>query len=433
MSKHPARRGRALAALFALLLAAAPGRGADPGLVLAGRVLGPGDRPLAGATVVIYTAGPRVGIGSVCPSCYPECRKSAVTDRRGRFAIAGLSEQLLYRLLVVADGHRPDFVDRVDPSAGRVEARLLPRAATPDPGLRTLVGHVVDAQGQPVAGASVSPQGIKVGESHMFGSFDRSNARIDPLAISDGNGEFRLTGPDSIDAWVLSVEARGLSPRVFPDVPYSGPGALLELDAGATVTGTVLRDGRPVPGAVIGICQVDRNALYAVQPDTIAADENGRFTFSNVPPNQDYAFSGVIESLAPWSLRTVIRTVGETDSVTTLPPFQLEPGLRLSGRVVLSDGKPVPPGTQLILGREFSGSYVQLPLDADGRFRLEGLPRETIRVGIQVKGYRIRADTPGFVGRMMGSVRVAMLRDRDDVELVLEPDDAAASAPAPRP
>ena len=167
--------------------------------------------------------------------------------------------------------------------------------------------------------------------------------------------------------------------------------------------------------------------------DTIAADESGRFTFANVPASQDYAFSGVIESLAPWALRTVVRTVGENDSVTTLPPLGLEPGHRLKGRVVLSDGKPVPLGTQLMLGRKLAGNPMQVSMDSTGHFDLLGLPPETVDLRIRMKGYRIAAATRWYQGGAMGAVRIPILRDYDDIEIVLEPAPPANAAATTRP
>jgi hypothetical protein len=167
-----------------------------------------------------------------------------------------------------------------------------------------------------------------------------------------------------------------------------------------------------------------------VPPDTIAADETGRFTFANVPASQDYAFSGVIESLAPWALRTVVRTIGENDSVTALPPLSLEPGHRLRGRVVLSDGKPVPRGTQLVLGRTLVGFPMQVPMDSSGHFDLTGLPPETITLGIRMKGYRISPSSRGYT---LSGVRLPILRDYDDIEIVLEPTPPANGVPAARP
>jgi uncharacterized GH25 family protein len=428
------RATHAVAALVALALASGANAGGAK-LAIQGRVVDPAARPIAGAKVYVYTAAPRLGVGSACPSCYPECGKSATTDKKGRFAFAGLSDQLLYRLLFVAEDRTPEFRDRVDPVAGAFDQVLRSRDTVLAAGLHATVGHVVDSRGQPVAGASVFPRGMQVDANGvMFGSLSGINARIDPVAITDADGEFRLIAPDSVQVWVLHVEARNLSPRVFPDVTSHGVGTLLELDPGANVTGVVLRDGQPVPGAVIGMSQVDRDAMSSVDPDTIAADERGRFTFSNVPASQDYCFSGVIGSMGPWALRSIVRTVGEDDSTTTLPPLAVEPGYRLQGRVSLSDGQPVPAGTELVLNRAFAPGTTVVPMDADGRFSLDGLPPETVSLKVRIRGYRIVPSTPGYVGKYGASVRIAMLRDREDVEIVLEPTPTrTAAGTSPRP
>src|SRR6266508_2475342 len=105
------------------------------GLTLQGRVASPEGKPIAGARVYVYTAQPRVGIGSACPSCYPECGKTVVTDSKGRFTIAGLSDGLFFRLLFVADGRVPLFHDKVDPLSGPLEQVLRGRDSVLAPGL----------------------------------------------------------------------------------------------------------------------------------------------------------------------------------------------------------------------------------------------------------------------------------------------------------
>src|SRR5688572_3149802 len=72
-------------------------------------------KPLREASVFIYTAGPKEGVGILCPSCYADCRKRTRTDSEGRFKIESLDPALLFRVLVVAKGHRPEFVGKVDP------------------------------------------------------------------------------------------------------------------------------------------------------------------------------------------------------------------------------------------------------------------------------------------------------------------------------
>jgi uncharacterized GH25 family protein len=427
-----------LARLAACVLAAATlagiARASDTRLTLQGRVLSASGKPLPGARVSIYTAQPRTGVGAACPSCSPECTKSAVSDRSGRYSISGLGDHLLYRVLFVAEGRVPEFRDRVDPLAGALDQVLGVRDTSHAPGLRTLVGRVVDPDGQPVAGATVSAVGMQVGDRTAFADLHAMDARIDPAAVSDVHGEFHFTGPDSVRAWVLQVNARALSPRVFPEVAAGPEAALLRLDRGAALTGVVMRDGAPVAGAPICIDQVERDAMSYTRLDTVATDDRGRFTFVNVPAGQDYAFTSVIGALGPWALRTVLRTAGENDSITTLPPFQLERGFHLSGRIVLGDGRPLPRGTELAVSRVLTVGTVTVPLGEDGRFSIEGLPPETVYLNVRLRGYRFAPGNPGYTGRMRG-LRIPMLRDRDALEIVLEPNPPAntAAGSSPRP
>src|SRR3989442_15487087 len=93
---------------------------------LSGRVTNPGGTPVPKATVFIYTAGPKTGTASTCPSCYADCRKKAQTDSQGRFQLESLDPKLVFRLLVVASGHEAQFVTKVDPAAAAANITLKP-------------------------------------------------------------------------------------------------------------------------------------------------------------------------------------------------------------------------------------------------------------------------------------------------------------------
>jgi len=151
-----------------------------------------------------------------------------------------------------------------------------------------------------------------------------------------------------------------------------------------------------------------------------------------VPAGQDYAFATVIGSLGPWALRTVVRTAGEDDSTTTMPPFQLERGFQLSGQVVLGDGKPMPKGTELAIGRQLTVGAVTVPMDEQGHFSIEGLPPETVYLNVRLRGYRF---APGNLGFTSGtrSLRIPMLRDRADMKILLEPSPPATTAAGANP
>jgi hypothetical protein len=83
-----------------------------------------------------------------------------------------------------------------------------------------------------------------------------------------------------------------------------------------------------------------------------------------------------------------------------------------------------------VLLRNLSGSFMQVPMDSTGHFELSGLPPETIDLKIRMQGYRIAPTTRGY---WQSGVRLPILRDYDNVEIVLEPTPPAGNAPATRP
>jgi hypothetical protein len=101
---------------------------------LGGRVVNQAGEPLHGATAFIYTAAARVGINPYCPSCYADCAKSATTDDAGSFIIRSLDPNLIFRVLVVREGYRPAFVEKMEQDGaaprflGRMGSKLRPRA-----------------------------------------------------------------------------------------------------------------------------------------------------------------------------------------------------------------------------------------------------------------------------------------------------------------
>jgi hypothetical protein len=240
-----------------------------------------------------------------------------VSHEDGKFSIESLDPQLLFRVLVVAEGLEPEFLERVDPVAGPVEVKLR-RRALPDDARRRLGGQVVDSLGQPVVGAVISPFGCKTDQRRWWGGMSASG--VDPLAITNLNGDFLLTCEQPAIAFDLKVSARGLATRLFQLAPTGEMAHLLQLKEGVTVTGRVLKDGVPVPGVVIGLVQVDQELIQEmsrvgtdgellgnrlgplpvpgfVGVSQIASDERGEFLFRNVVPDQDLYLYGIMTSL----------------------------------------------------------------------------------------------------------------------------------------
>jgi hypothetical protein len=395
-----------------ILLAAAPDR---PDLE--GRVVTTGGAPVAGARVLIASAAVRQGTSPLCPSCYADCSKRARTTSSGGFRIDALDPELLFNVLVVADGFRPTFANKVDPARGPLEVKLTGLDLdTLDP-KRILRGLVLDPAGQPLVGASISAQGFSTEAFSGFGP-----DIFDPVAVTNLRGEFVLTSKSPIEYADLRVEGNGVATRIVPGRRPEANPHQIRMTAGATLTGRLVRDGQPVAGAAVGLVQVDRNAQTYLGDRSIGTDADGRFTFLNVSPDEDYFFYGLMGTLKDngAALARQIHVGGE-GTTANAGDLNAVAGHTIRGHVLLSDGKTIPPKTRLLISREDAWDSQRVELGPDGRFEVAGLPTERYTLVVRVKGYRVspknHSADPQNRGWLVGTID----QDIDGLKILLEP------------
>jgi hypothetical protein len=404
-----------------LLLAVGMSDEPNPGpSTIVGEVHDESGQPLAGATVFIDTAAPRVGIGVLCPSCYPDCRKSAVTDSAGRFALKDLDTGLKFRLLAYAKNHQPTYTEKhIVAEAGRVALTLkahdLDRR---EPG-RLVRGRVLNENGDPVGRAVIEPNGARRGESTQFGGMVELG--IDPLAVTDDDGAFARGVGSGIDQLLVVIRAPYLAPKRAKLTPGESEPATISLGVGVTVTGRLLHEGKPVPGAALGMAQRDRNSETFLGSLVFACDDAGRFSFVNVPTHESFFLYGLMDSLeAVGSLKArpiFTESHGQTIDVGDLA---LEPGHSLRGRVVLSDGKPLPPNTRILLNRTEAWDTQTATIGDDGAFAFVGVPDEIVDLNISVPGYHLSKRNHS-IDLYARAVEGRVDGDIDGLTLVLEP------------
>jgi peroxiredoxin/protocatechuate 3,4-dioxygenase beta subunit len=342
-------------------------------------------KPLPQASVFIYTAGPKEGTSIFCPSCYADCRKHATADADGRFKIEALDPSLLFRVLVVAKGKQPKFVAKVDPAVKAIEVALKPAKQGLQPN-QQMKGRVVDSEHKPILGAVVSIRGVVRGEGTRYGA----NEDIDQVAVSDDDGQFAINGEKSFDAVGVEVEARGYAKGIFKPLGTGEKVHELKLTEGASVKGRLLKDGKPVAGVELGVSGVEREAGIYVGDFSVGTDKDGKFLFVNLPPNRDYHVYARMASLRDrGALPAVQKHVGEDGSVSDAGDLQLVPGFKLAGQIRLTDGKPVPAKTRIIVSRDEAWDSVQTTADSEGRFSFSGVPAEPVNLSAGVKGYRL--------------------------------------------
>jgi uncharacterized GH25 family protein len=376
------------------------------------------------ATVFIATAAPKTGTSTFCPSCYADCIKHSRTDARGNFKIGSLDPQLTFQILAVAKGYQPKSISKVDPAQGPVKIELEPvesADAAPD---RSLRGRVVDPQGEPVEGAVVEMQGVETKDgAGTWGSVPG----VDPLAVTDGNGEFLISATRPFDLMDVKVSARTFADKNFSRLPVGATNELV-MTEGAAITGRVLCDGRPLPGVSVGISGVEREAgIYAGHFET-GTDADGKFALVNIPPDVDFWIYTGMSTMRKFGAAPVRKIRSGRDRETTdAGDLVVVPAHRLAGRVVLADGQPLPPNVRLLVSREEAWDSMQITLDQNGHFDTTGVPDELVGLSVRVKGYHVSARNLS-VDRLNPFQLIGRM-DRDITNLVF----MLEKGPAPQP
>jgi hypothetical protein len=287
------------------------------------------------ATVFIFTAGPKVGTSTFCPSCYADCRKSAKSDAQGDFKIESLDPQLVFRILVVAKGFTPRFVSKVDPAHGPVDVELEPvdsAEITPD---RSIRGQVVGPDGKPVVGAVVESRGIR--RKNDAGSMWGQLPGVDPLAVTDEQGEFLLSAREPFQSLDVRVEARTFANKQLDNLASGTVRHKLTLTEGVTVKGRVVWQDKPLAGVSVGMVSVDRGVENFTGNFDIGTDSEGRFAFVNLPPNVDYFIYGLMDTLRRYgAIPTRKIHAGEDGAIVDAGDLAVGPSERLAGRVTCS-------------------------------------------------------------------------------------------------
>jgi hypothetical protein len=362
---------------------------------LTGRVADAAGNPIEHATVMVYHAGLKMGYSTFCPSCYADCGKRTVTDSSGRYTITGLSPDLNFELLVVRDGYRLQIVKDVQPLA-----TLDPRpSGAPD---RTVRGRVINQHGLPVADALITPRGLTaiVNGTPAGIGVPRS---MEPMAVTNARGEFEIAHSEPVVSMTLLVEPRGMATRIFQDVAAGAERRTLTVTDGAIVRGRLVRGGKPVGGAEIGLVSQRRADGLGFDEIRIGTNTDGTFVITNVPaPEKWYAYAKSESLTRPGATgAAAIETMRDGQDVD-LGDLPVQPGHRLTGAIVLAGSKRIPRGMSITVGRAcmvcrpgyqpFSVKDSRIvQLGADGKFAVPGL-LGPIAVTVAVKGYALSAD-----------------------------------------
>ena len=368
--------------------AIAPG---SPRLTLTGKVLDSLGQPLSNATVMVYHAGVKTGYSTLCPSCYADCGKRSRTDAAGSYTFTKLNSDLWFELLVVRDGYSPASIKANDSSYGMAPTAILHlRTPASDP-TRVVKGRVIDGAGNAVPDAVVNSVGVENNKLSMIGIIEG----LDPLAVTNDNGEFEIVYAKPAKRMLLSVEARTLAPKFA--VLATGPDRqTIQLARGATIRGRLMQSGKPVGNAEIGLISQARGGFgphltivgTPYSELRVGTQEDGSFTLSNVPARTNWYVYAKMESVASrGATEPKVCATTRPDEIVNVGDIQLRPGYRLEGKVLLSDAKSVPEGMRVIISSQQALDRQTAILDKGGHFTFFGLPEGKYSILPAVRGY----------------------------------------------
>ena len=245
---------------------------------------------------------------------------------------------------------------------------------------------------------------------------------FDPLAVTNLRGEFALASKSPITYADLVIEGSGVAPWIVPGLKPEANPHTIKMTPGATLTGRLLREGKPVASASVGLVQVSRGAQTFLGVASIGTDEQGKFTFLNVHPDEDYFVYGIMGSIKDGGAAAARRIHAGPDGATTdLGDLPVVRGHRIKGQVLLTDGKPIPEKTRLSVSREDAWDFQQVELDAQGRFEISSLPTERYSLNIFLRGYRMSSKNHSIDSQQPDQLSGTIDQDIDTLKILMEP------------
>ncbi|HZR16204.1 MAG TPA: carboxypeptidase regulatory-like domain-containing protein [Verrucomicrobiae bacterium] len=407
---------------------------------LAGVVLTTNDEPVANAIVTIK--GVLAGRGAVYVFDAPDCNRQSVTGADGTFTFDRVAAATKFQGIVVAPGYELQPFRDADAGGKPLRIRLIPAPAGGDPH-QTVLGRVVDTAGKPVEGAKIQVYMIHTEQDWHSGG---------GLSFTDKKGGFVFLPREKLIACDFSIEANGYVWRSFSEVhPGVGTNEYV-LSQGTSITGRLMKDGKPVLDAGIGIYGVKGGDF--LDSFSVVTDGTGRFIFSGVPANEEFYLFSIMRSLRELGTlsRRHVRT-GDEGTRIDLGDLNLAKGYTISGRVQMTDGKPTAVGAFTIARTELTPTPGQTPSvqeesnrsfyglehsfddcradpGKDGRFEFTGVPGETVSIFLMLKPFdtlsprNISSDGKGF--RLLGMV----VSNKTDLVIEIEPHHGQVFPPA---
>ena len=326
-----------------------------------------------------------------------------MTDAEGLFEFHGIARDPRPVYVLASHDDYPEIPARIELGRGTVQREVEVKLYRPD----TLIGRVIDIEGNPVAGAAVTLETGRLQQIYLrrqtAAGLRRTVSRTDgsfSIRVPHGLRKTQSSAPSTLAARHARHGVGRSAPLVGPPAGESWPEMDIVLAMPSSASGRVVGpDGAPVAGARVRATRMelvrDVERETAITATTFSGAD-GAYRLGHLEPGT-YTLEVRALGFAP--------LVGQSLEVTEQPithDVALEAGFRLDGHVIDAAGRPVegaevhafsaqesdtdPRHIQTRNRRERYVGVLFARSDREGRWSLTNLPyEETILVARAAK------------------------------------------------
>ena len=246
---------------------------------------------------------------------------------------------------------------------------------------------MLDPRGEPVRDALVEQSGAIFEQGRAFGA----GGWIDLMAVTNDSGDFEIAHSKPLVAAIVQVSPRALAPKIST-IPSGTDRKVIMATEGATIRGRLVHNGEPIGQAEIGLSTHSQRGGEGLPEARIGTDDDGKFALTNIPPGRVWYLYARMESLASRGLAAeIVECATKSDGQDlNLGDISVRPAYTLRGKVVLSDGKPIPPDMRINLFSDRVPDSQSLTLASTGDFKFKGLGPRVYQLQPSVKDYEAR-------------------------------------------
>jgi hypothetical protein len=261
-----------------------------------------------------------------------------------------------------------------------------------EPPLQPPAPDSTDTTGARVEGLVITKAGAPIKDAKVFVGPESA----DPRAQTDEKGRFVIDGLSTSDTFLMVTHEKYVpgTATVSPEVGKTTE-VRITLDEGGTIEGIVSRGGAPAPGEIVRAFEMiawaptprapwDQTLKRIVLQAT--TDAQGHYVLDHLPFGEIEMEALDAESYedrptAQWARAIANVVTGQT----TVVDFDLPSIESVIQGVVLVEGQP--PGQTTIRAKivcDYGQQSVNTHAEADGTYRLEGLPAGAVRLEMHV-------------------------------------------------